>query len=351
MIGPSQVSELNLDVLSGMTPIFSTVMTIFGLSVVVVGLIMVARGFFGSGYGSPMSGISVIVMGGLLMFFPMILRAIAPSAEYLAEPSASPSPSPPAEVVPDPAPAPAPDPIVLPEIQNWGFIVLLVVILAALAAGIPLATVGWRKLNRVRAEDIAKKLEIESAKAKLLASWSIVTTTYEKTLSKYLEVESDWNILFSAPSFVDPGDAHTAAMLEAMRSAGAIDPSMPDSFVLGEDPWKSEYGRAVQRFSTRMQSALRHAKQIGTNALPADERKRVQEIRKLLDIAENHGSSINEREIAYGRAMSLIRKLKAMHLPEKAFLAVEQKFRLAIEAGPSGTPDGVEGYRQGAIAL
>lgn len=327
------------------------------------------------GYLSPVA----LIFGGLLMIFgtyQVIVKVMGPSYRGswstsivtlltggmmfgvgLMGTSSKNTDSPPADIkdpstsTPEVAPPPGPDPetISLPAIENGGTILIA---LAALVL-IPLGIYTWVKISKkMLAERNLAKLTSQKAadtEAKLVASWGLVTTALENTLSQYYEIENDWNMIFNAPAILDPGNSYTSAMLEAMVAAQAIDPSRPDSFILGEDPWASTFGRAVKKFQARFGAAIRNAKRLGTTALPPEERRDIQLIRDLLNIAENHASSPNEREIAYSRAMSLIRKLKSLHLPEKAYLTLEQKFRLAIEA-KTPTPSETSEHRI-AIAL
>src|SRR5690606_22748323 len=92
------------------------------------------------------------------------------------------------------------------------------------------------------------------------------------------------------------------------------------------------YPKLVLQAEEAWQLAYSFAKRTGQKLLPRQERKTIEQISKLLNIAKNAGGSSSERDVAYARAQKLIQSLRVVKVPERAMLAIEQEQRLMLEA-------------------
>lgn len=248
------------------------------------------------------------------------------------EPSSSPTPA------PEPsseAPSEPRDPITLPKIENTEtiFIVLAIIIVAIIIAAIMYLLVKSISKNRKQTKQLAER------QAALAEKWEAFTTRANRVRAKLYEAETDWDMLFSFPAITDVSVPATAKLHAAMRQLDVVSSEIPQS--LKEDPDKAQdlttyaYPKAVLALEGAWQAAFAHARLVGQSVLPAEERETVREIQQLLKTAMDSGASEHERDMFYRRAQKLIKTLRHVSVPDRAFSVLEGRTRLMITAGDS----------------
>lgn len=282
--------------------------------------------------------IMLIIIGGMVSLIPMLILNPGDAEKKKineTQPTATPPPA-------THTPAPTPDPIVLPEIHNLSFLWIIPVVLIT----ITLLYLLVRRVNSDRLTGAVAKAELAEQKAlrakiaeNITRRWEAVITRHQRLTRRYLESETDWDMLFSYPALQDVSVPETSAMIHAMLTANDSDPSQPDSLTEVSDLSDYSYVRAVNNFDTAWQRALENATKIGQSGIPRQERKTIKQIRTLLNLAENAGATPAERELAYSRAQLLIKTLTSITVPAKVMAAIESSQRLAIEAGPTASSD------------
>lgn len=275
-----------------------------------------------------------IVMGGVTTTMSFILQSNKGKMvgnNTVTPPTATPSPVP-------TSPGTVPDPIVLPEIQNLGFLWLIPVVLITLGVLYVLV----RKINHDRAAgaearmEKARQLLLQEKIAQNIARrWDAVVANHQRLKKLYLESETDWDMLFSYPALQDVSVPETSALVHALMTADDCDPAQPDSLTEVSDLSDYSYVRAVNKLATAWKRALENAQKIGQSGIPREERKTIKQIRNLLNLAENSGATPSERELAYSRAQLLMKTLTSVTVPPALMIAIESGQRLAIEAAPA----------------
>lgn len=311
--------------------VLGTLMTVAGACVMIYGLF---RWIYHRGYGGAGGNLSTAVTGVLLMVLgfalPVLPSVLSWTLRVLSgEPAPTPTATPTATATPTqsptstPTPAAEPDPVVLPRIENpetlW-LIPIGLLVIAAIVAGV---WIGRRELANRRLE----RQRRAKVRAEAEAKWAKLVERHRSLEAKVLHAETDWDMLFSYPALTDVSVPTTAAMFRAMNAATAAEVSMPSGNLDRASTAWHPYAQAVDDFALAWEAAYRHAKRLGQAGIPKAELKTVAEIRTLLALAENSGSSDMERRHAYTRAQRLMGELTSFHLPEKALAQVEAASR------------------------
>lgn len=326
------------DISSALSTMSSQIASTLSIAMIGLGVIVMVAGlcrvFTSSVRGHGPSGWPMVIGGlgisGVAIVFPTLFRSIGGAA---LDSTASPTPgAPSATSSPEPSAmetqAPAPEPIRLPEVENLGFLWLVL-------AGVAVLVVALFVVHRVTRErrDMRKQKELEQAlRARVEAKWAEVVSQHDALKRKVLFVEEDWVTAFERPCLSDPTVPETAAMLRAMAAADLVGAEMPLNVDESTDLTKLPYPKAVSRFALAWAKAEAHAERVGTSGIPLEERRKIKLIRQLLEMAESSGSSPSEREVSYLRAQAMIKELTSVHVPQRAFAAIEQRQRLMIEA-------------------
>ena len=279
---------------------------------------------------TPAGGIAlgmICLAGGFL--FPWLLDGTSQGGSTASGPSATPTPSSTAAPTSS-APAPEPNPISLPKLENADTLWLA---LGLLLGVIVVAFVVYVIVKRI-ARDLAKARAVKAARlareARLDRKWQEIVDRHRDLEKRFLEAETDWDMLFNYPALTDVTVPTTAAMVRAMQAAADADSHRPEDLDETTDLSMLPYPRAVTEFGMKWDAALRYAKKIGQSGIPKEERKQIEQIRALLALAENSGASESERRVAYERAHVLIKKLQSITLPAKAVAAIEEHTRLSL---------------------
>ncbi|MBF4459421.1 hypothetical protein [Pseudoclavibacter sp. VKM Ac-2867] len=187
---------------------------------------------------------------------------------------------------------------------------------------------GRRELAKRRAE----QRRLAKVRAEAEGRWVKLKERHRSLEAKVLHAETDWDMLFSYPALTDVNVPTTAAMFRAMNAATSAEVSMPEENLERTNTAWHPYAQAVDDLALAWEAAYRHAQRLRQAGIPTEERKKVAEIRTLLAMAENSGSSDLERRHAYTRAQRLMGELTSYHLPEKAIAQVEAASRAALDA-------------------
>lgn len=327
------------DISSALSTMSSQIASTLSIAMIGLGVIVMVAGlcrvFTSSVRGHGPSGWPMVIGGlgisGVAIVFPTLFRSIvgtAPDSTASPTPSATPSGTPSPEPSVMETRAPAPEPIRLPEVENLGFLWLVL-------AGVAVLVVALFVVHRVTRErrDMRKQKALEQAlRARVEAKWAEVVSQHDALKRKVLFVEEDWVTAFERPCLSDPTVPETAAMLRSMAAVDFVGAEMPLDVDESTDLTKLPYPKAVSRFALAWAKAEAHAERVGTSGIPLEERRKIKLIRQLLEMAESSGSSPSEREVSYLRAQAMIKELTSVHVPQRAFAAIEQRQRLMIEA-------------------
>jgi hypothetical protein len=230
-----------------------------------------------------------------------------------------------------PSTAPVPPPADLTGLWIGAGIAGAVLVLLILTVG--LVTLVKRSRHgalKLRQEQAAQAEDRRQA----LVAWTAVTQTHQRLKDKAFEVETDWDMVFSYPVLVDPTVATTAAFHRALRAVDSISPEAPATLHLGMDITSLPYPQRVEAAEEAWLAAWDFAKRTGTKLIPAGERKKINQIVKLLKLARDGGGSEHERAVAYERAEKLVSELQWVKVPERALQAIGAESRLMLEATP-----------------
>lgn len=280
-------------------------------------------------YGGPFV---MIAIGVIILATPFILKALVGNPDGKEEPSPEPSSTPSPTNTPEPSPEPTKDPVSLPEIENVSTIFIVIgIVLGALLV----LFAAYLIIKRLHRDRVAAKKQREltaQREARLTEKWDAITKQHDHLRQKIISAETDWDMLFRYPVLSDVSYASTAKLYEAMKAADLVDGTRPSSLDEDTDLSTLAYPKAVSAFEIAWDGAMRNARKIGQNDVPAEERRKIEQIRDILTLAENSGSSDNERTMAYNRAYSMIKELRSIQVPDAAMLVIEEKKRLVLEA-------------------
>jgi len=336
------------DMASKMTSWGSTLIAVIGVIGLLWASMLLIRKLMaspGTDYTSWAQISMLLIVGGALViggitFASMLTRAAGETSgasdgggESTSAPEETTAPS------PEPTDEPA-DPISLPKIENADTILVVVAILVGLAITALIVWFLGRSARRARLEAKTEKARI----ARLDARWQDFIDRATDIRRKIYNAETDWDMLFSYPALTDVSVPATAALYRALRTVDDLDSTRPASTDADEEKDLSTlaYPKAVQELEAAWKKAFQNARRIGMSTVPEDERRKVEEIRRLLALAMDSGSAEAERQVAYDRAQKLIKKLRSIHVPQRALLELEEGNRLMIEAAaPSFEPEPV----------
>lgn len=253
------------------------------------------------------------------------------------EPSPSPTPAdtPSPEPTSEPTPEPR-DPISLPKIENTETIFIVLGIIIVVAIMLVIAYMMIKSITKSRAH----RKQLEEQQAALAEKWDQFTQRANRVRAKLYEAETDWDMLFSFPAITDISVPATAKLHAALRNLDSVGSDIPLS--LKNDPEKTDkileyaYPKSVLALESAWQAAFAHARLVGQSVLPAEERETVREIQQLLKTALDSGASEHERDMFYRRAQKLIKTLRHVTVPDRAFSVLEGRTRLMIAASPAG---------------
>ena len=259
------------------------------------------------------------------------------------EPSSSPTPetTPSPEPTSEPTPEPR-DPISLPKIENTETIFIVLGIIIVVAIMLVIAYMMIKSITKSRAH----RKQLEEQQAALAEKWDQFTQRANRVRAKLYEAETDWDMLFSFPAITDISVPATAKLHAALRSLDSVGSDIPLS--LKNDPEKTDkileyaYPKSVLALESAWQAAFAHARLVGQSVLPAEERETVREIQQLLKTALDSGASEHERDMFYRRAQKLIKTLRHVTVPDRAFSVLEGRTRLMIAASPAGDQSAAE---------
>lgn len=280
-------------------------------------------------YGGPFM---MILMGAIVLSMPFISKALIGDSGQKEEPSPEPSSTPSPTSTSEPSPEPTKDPVSLPEIENVSTIFIVIGIILGALLILFVAYLIIKRLHRDRAAMKMQRKLAAKKEAQLTEKWGAVTKQHDQLKKRVLGAETDWDMLFRYPVLSDVSYPSTAKLYEAMKAADLIDSTRPSSVDEDTDVSTLAYPKAVSAFKLAWDVAMRNARKIGQDDVPVEERRKIKQIRDILALAENAGSSQNERTMAYNRAYSMIKELRSIQVPDAVMHSIEEKKRLMIEA-------------------
>ncbi len=190
-----------------------------------------------------------------------------------------------------------------------------------------------------RAEDHRQALEI----------WDGYRAVHDGLKLAVLDAETDWDLIFQYPALVDGSVPQTRDFHRALREVEAQSATPPADLSLSMAIGELPYPRLVRAADEAWASAWGFARRTGTRLIPRDERKKIDQIVKLLRMARSTGGSEHERAIAYERAARLIGELRFVKVPEATLQALGAESRLMLETSQASSDS--ERVQQPAFAL
>lgn len=327
-----------LSTIVGALPVFGGILAVLAGLQLLIGVLRLLYGYTQRHPGEEWTGPGArwILRGSLglgVAYFigqvmPQVFTSIsAPTAAPTVGPTTTPSAAPTQAASQAPQEAPA----------DWSWVWVTLAILAIVCvtvlviALVTFLTVKARKAFRQSSVEAARVRDVADRQA---ATWASFQDLHQTLLKRALDAETDWDSLFFTPALTDPSVPETAAMWEAMRTAGMLrdtEGTLPTGLPEDTDIAGLPYPRAVAAFDAAWETAQRHAIRVGQAGIPAADRKTIKQVRGLLDLAENGAALSTERDLAYRRIRALLSKLTSVRVPERATAALEQKHRLALE--------------------
>ena len=232
-------------------------------------------------------------------------------------------------------------PTVAPDLS--GFWPVLGIIGAAVGIAALAAGTFWliRKLRRSSLAERREQEAIEEERRQALLIWKGFTDRHSTLKEKALEIETDWDMLFSYPALVDASVPQTAAFHRALRDLDSASSIAPSGLNLSMEISSLPYPKLVAEADEAWNHAWSFAKRTGLKLIPRAERKKLDQIEKLLRLARNSGGSEHERSVAYARISKLVGELQFVKIPESAMRSIEGEQRRMIEA-PAHSADSSE---------
>lgn len=237
----------------------------------------------------------------------------------------------------DQSPAITEAPLAAPDLTAFwtiagaiGGVILLILLGAALVTF----------LRKVEQTSIQLQKEIEAREAELqkaLTVWQKFKDTHKVLSSKVLEAEMDWNMLFSYPALVDASVPSTREFHRALKAANSVSNEPPANINLSMEITELPYPKLVTAAEEAWEAAWSFAKRAGTKLIPREEQKKIDQILKLLKLAQSSSGYEHERAVAYSRAEKLIRELQFVKVPPAALQSMATEQQLMIEGGASAS--------------
>ena len=161
--------------------------------------------------------------------------------------------------------------------------------------------------------------------AKLLAA-------HDRTDAKWLDYEVDIAKLLDFPIMTDMRDPLTIAFHKARRRADLLRPERPEDVeaLAGDRDAQLEYRAAVHEYISAFEIAEAEAIRRRRTDFSEDEQQRMARAQHLLDLAQDEGATLEERQNAYARASKELDGLIA--LPARARASIERRIAGQIEA-------------------
>lgn len=155
---------------------------------------------------------------------------------------------------------------------------------------------------------------------------------WEKAIVKHDKVKADFNTyrldparILKYPLLNDRSFDHTQKFHQAMQKANN---ARIDNPKLQRDTPSENYVNLVDNLDLAYKTAEEQARRINWNNFTAEERERLQDAQKLLNLAMDQNSNEHERQGAYKRLRNMIDGL--IELPEEAVTSIEQAVRKEI---------------------
>lgn len=215
---------------------------------------------------------------------------------------------------------------------DWSALTVPAVIAVAASVGITgIVAFVRHRLNRRR-----RRLQNDQDVSAIRTRWDEVRAEHQSILRKITHAETDWDTLFSMPALSDISVPETAALFRAMRAVSDIGDDMPEGITSLSDVASLPYPQAVADFAHAWDVAYRTAERIGTSDIPIHERKMVERITSLLNVARDAASTENERDLAYQQVHAIARQLRHVVIPKPTMAMLETQSRLSLEPAEMG---------------
>lgn len=167
--------------------------------------------------------------------------------------------------------------------------------------------------------------------------WNAALATHEKVIEAWTKIVTDPLAALDHTLLLDVTQPRTAAFIEAYGHAQDLAAIHGITMPTDESEQRA-YATAVRKTDEAWTEAVRHAKHVHLNWLPAEEEKRARQAKGLLSTAADETVPVHLRAEAAKKAADLLAKVASFVLPEAATQALETSLR-AIEASVAHTAE------------
>lgn len=206
----------------------------------------------------------------------------------------------------------------------WGGIIIAILSIVGVAV---LTAVGFRIYN-FRDKAMQKK----GQRSQNVFRWNELNNRYDAIAKEWASYELDPVKILDFPLLSDMRESNTVAFHKAMRHASNLKPS-DLKIVSYTDPSGSPFETAVTDLENAFLVAETEAKRVRWSNFSAEEQKRLQTAKNLLNLAMDGGATDSERQAAYKRMQKELEGL--IIIPKQTVLALEKKVNLSITDGKS----------------
>lgn len=224
------------------------------------------------------------------------------------------------------APAPAPAKPATP--MDWTGFIVGALVLGGLGVLIFMIAMVYKLSRRFKADAQKSKLNTDR--------WKELVERCDTIMKEWAAYELDPVKILDFPLLSDMRENTTIQFHNALRKAKHLRPS--DVRKMSEiDAISSPFAKAVEDLENAFHTAETEAKRIRWNNFTADERKRLQTAKHLLNLAMDGGATDSERQSAYKRMQKELDGL--IVVPKATILALEKKVNLMITDGRDSEDD------------
>lgn len=216
---------------------------------------------------------------------------------------------------------PAPQPSTPVEIP-WGIILIGIVGIVGIFT---ISNTGFRLYNagsKAKEKSRLRNLNIQE--------WNAIVNRYEAVAKEWASYELDPVRILDFPLMSDMRESNTVQFHSSLRKAKNLKPgNLKD--VASLPARESAFSVAVDQLENAFSVAETEAKRVRWNNFSADEKKRLQRAKNLLNLAMDGGATDSERQAAYKRMQHELDGL--IVVPKATLLALEKKVSLMLTDG------------------
>lgn len=280
------------------------------------------------------AAVSALFMGAAFYLLPVLLTNPNDSEDETPRPApgrtASPSPTPEGTEPPR-----DPGSIQIPEVHVPPSTIILVVISLVVVL---LVVSGGRYASKRFAELHAAAEDRRARQEEFNTKWGEALETHDRLDAEWHSYEESLETILKTPLMRDLSDSAVAEAVRAMSLARTLRSETAPKLGAGKESDHNEYLLAVSAYKVALRAAQQKAQLRGLDDFSRDEQEKLKTAQRLLAMAMDPGATEAERQGAYDRVVSILRKMKTLDVPEKAFDKIELTSGLTPRAAITGGP-------------